>query len=241
MFSLDVVNTDKFLDLSVSAQCLYFHLGMRADDDGFIPNPKQIMRMVTCTQEDIEVLTESGFIIPFESGVVVIRHWKQHNYIQSDRYRQTKYTKEREQLQLVENVYRLDTERIQNVSETETQYRLGKDRVRDSIELNNNICSDSAEPSPEQTNKKFIPPTLEEVKQYCKERNNAVDAQSFIDFYESKGWMIGKNKMKNWKAAVRTWERNNKQTVPEDNLGQRPNYKHDFDIILPSSPDDPFK
>lgn len=142
MFSLDVVDTDKFLDMPISAQCLYFHLGMRADDDGFVASPKQIMRMATCTQGDIKVLAENGFIIPFESGIVVIRHWKQHNYIQSDRYRKTKYVEERDRLELVDNVYRLDTENIQVDCGMDTQYRLSKDRARDSIELGNTISSE---------------------------------------------------------------------------------------------------
>lgn len=131
MFSLDVVNTDLFLDMPVSAQCLYFHLGMRADDDGFISSPKQIMRMATCTQDDMKILVSKGFVIPFETGIVVIRHWKQHNYIQSDRYRKTKYTEERDRLELKENVYILDTERIQDAYKVDTQYRLSKDIVRD--------------------------------------------------------------------------------------------------------------
>lgn len=131
MFSLDVVNTDLFLDMPVSAQCLYFHLGMRADDDGFIASPKQIMRMATCTQDDMKILVSKGFVIPFESGIVVIRHWKQHNYIQSDRYRKTKYTEEKDRLELKENVYVLDTECIQISSKVDTQYRLSKDIVRD--------------------------------------------------------------------------------------------------------------
>lgn len=131
MFSLDVVNTDLFLDMPVSAQCLYFHLGMRADDDGFIASPKQIMRMATCTQDDMKILVSKGFVIPFESGIVVIRHWKQHNYIQSDRYRKTKYTEEKGRLELKDNVYVLDTERIQSSSKADTQYRLSKDIVRD--------------------------------------------------------------------------------------------------------------
>ena len=131
MFSLDVVNTDLFLDMPVSAQCLYFHLGMRADDDGFIASPKQIMRMATCTQDDMKILVSKGFVIPFESGIVVIRHWKQHNYIQSDRYRKTKYTEEKDRLELKDNVYVLDTERIQSSYKADTQYRLSKDIVRD--------------------------------------------------------------------------------------------------------------
>lgn len=147
MFSLDVVGTDKFLDLPISAQCLYFHLGMRADDDGFISSPKQIVKMIACTQGDMKILAESGYIIPFESGIIVIRHWKQHNYIQSDRYRKTKYLQERNCLELVENVYKLDTETEQTGYNLDTQDRLGKDRVRDSIELGSTLCPELDKPT----------------------------------------------------------------------------------------------
>lgn len=151
MFSLDVINTDKFLDMPVTAQCLYFHLGMRADDDGFVSNPKQIIRLAACTQGDIKVLIENGFIIPFESGIIVIRHWKQHNYIQSDRYRKTKYREELSHLELKENVYSLDTEISQAVSKVEAQYRLSKDIVRDrvSIELGDTVCPEPDKPTSE--------------------------------------------------------------------------------------------
>lgn len=151
MFSLDVINTDKFLDMPVTAQCLYFHLGMRADDDGFVSNPKQIVRFAACTQGDIKVLIENGFIIPFESGIIVIRHWKQHNYIQSDRYRKTKYLEELQHLKINQNVYILDTENIQAVHEMEAQVRLelGKDRVRDSIELGDTVCPEPDKPAAE--------------------------------------------------------------------------------------------
>ena len=140
MFSLDVVNTDLFLDMPVSAQCLYFHLGMRADDDGFIASPKQIMRMAACNQDDMKILITKGFVIPFENGIVVIRHWKQHNYIQSDRYKKTIYVEERDRLNLKDNVYTLDTECIQNFSKVDTQDRIGKDRVRDN---NYSVCFES--------------------------------------------------------------------------------------------------
>ena len=94
MFSLDVVNTDRFMEMPLTAQALYFHLGMRADDDGFIASPRQIMKAVECKQDDMKILVSKGYVIPFESGIVVIRHWKQHNYIQSDRYRKTKFLEE---------------------------------------------------------------------------------------------------------------------------------------------------
>ena len=89
MFSLSVIDTDKFLDMPVSSQLLYFHLGMRADDDGFVSSPKRIARTTNCGDDDLRILATKGYIIPFESGVVVIRHWRQNNQLRSDRYRET--------------------------------------------------------------------------------------------------------------------------------------------------------
>lgn len=86
MFSLDVVDTDSFLDLPASSQSLYFHLGMRADDDGFVSSPKRITAMVGAAGDDLKLLIAKGFVIPFESGVCVIRDWRVNNYIQRDRY-----------------------------------------------------------------------------------------------------------------------------------------------------------
>ena len=153
MFSLDVVNTDRFMEMPLTAQALYFHLGMRADDDGFIASPRQIMKAVECKQDDMKILISKGYVIPFESGIVVIRHWKQHNYIQSDRYRRTKFTEERSHLELKENVYIMDDECIQDSSNMEAQYRLSKDivRDRDSIELGNTICSEPDKSAPNQS------------------------------------------------------------------------------------------
>ena len=94
MFSLDVVDTDDFLELPATTQNLYFHLGMRADDDGFVSNPKKITKMVNCTMEDLKRLIEKGYIIPFESGIVIIKDWKINNYIRSDRYTPTRYAEE---------------------------------------------------------------------------------------------------------------------------------------------------
>ena len=152
MFSLDVIDTDKFMDMPLSAQALYFHLGLRADDDGFVASPKKIMKIVDCKQDDMKVLIAKGYVIPFESGLIVIRHWKMHNYIQTDRYRKTKHVAERERLELANNVYKLDTERVQDVLGTEAQYSLAKDIIRDrvNIELNNTISSEpEATPSPQ--------------------------------------------------------------------------------------------
>ena len=87
MFSLDVIDTDNFLDMPLSAQGLYFHLGMRADDDGFIASPKKITKLINASNDDLKLLIAKGYLLPFESGVVVIRHWRQNNYVKGDRYK----------------------------------------------------------------------------------------------------------------------------------------------------------
>jgi len=129
MFSLEVVNTDVFLDLPLTAQCLYFHLGMRADDDGFVASPKRITAMIGCTQEDLQQLVDAKLLLQFPGGVCVIRHWKVNNYLQKDRYKETIYLEEKSKLRLEDTgVYELDTTGIQPVSILDTQDRVGKER-----------------------------------------------------------------------------------------------------------------
>jgi hypothetical protein len=135
MFAKTIIDSDAFLDMPLTTQSLYFHLSMRADDDGFINNPKKIQKMIGASDDDLKLLIAKSFLIPFESGIVVIKHWKIHNYIQSDRYKATVYTEEKERLKIKENkAYSLGetpmyTECIQDVSKTDTQVRLGKDRL----------------------------------------------------------------------------------------------------------------
>ena len=94
MFAKTIIDSDAFLDMPLSTQSLYFHLSMRADDDGFINNPKKVQRMVGCADDDLKLLIAKNFIIPFESGIVVIKHWKIHNYIRGDRKKDTVYPEE---------------------------------------------------------------------------------------------------------------------------------------------------
>ena len=103
MFSKTIIDSDAFLDMPLSTQTLYFHLSMRADDDGFINNPRKIQRMIGCGEDDLKLLIAKKFVITFESGVIVIKHWKIHNYIQKDRYKETVYREEKSMLSLKEN------------------------------------------------------------------------------------------------------------------------------------------
>lgn len=205
MFAKTIIDSDAFLDMPLSTQSLYFHLSMRADDDGFINNPKKIQRMIGCAEDDLKLLILKNFIIPFESGIVVIKHWKIHNYIRNDRYKETVYQKEKAMLDIQNN--NAYTVGIPNGSHTavemDTQVRIGKESI---VKYNRES---------EQTVKRFTPPTVEEVQAYCQERGNNIDPEQFVDFYASKGWKVGNNSMKDWKACVRTWEKrdkNNPQT-----------------------------
>ena len=94
MFTKKIVDSDSFLDMPLSAQALYFHLVMRADDDGFVNNPKKILRFISASEDDFKILFSKRFIIGFDSGVIVIKHWRMHNAIKSDRYHPTDYQKE---------------------------------------------------------------------------------------------------------------------------------------------------
>lgn len=103
LFSTQIIDSDAFLDMPSSAQNLYFHLGMRADDDGFIGNPKKIARMCGANEDDLKVLLGKRFVLAFESGVVVIKHWLIHNTIRADRYNETQYLEEKNKLRVKEN------------------------------------------------------------------------------------------------------------------------------------------
>lgn len=147
MFSKTIIDSDAFLDMPLSAQALYFHLSMRADDDGFINNPKKIQRMVGAADDDLKLLVLKRFVIPFETGVCVIKHWLIHNYIRSDRYKETVYQDEKRMLWVKENkAYTLSAPLQESpddqsgiplgipsgnhpVDKRETQVRLGKDRL----------------------------------------------------------------------------------------------------------------
>ena len=190
MFNKTITNSSKFLKMPMSSRLLYYDLGMNADDDGFVEH-FMVLRMTGATQQDLGVLEANGLVKIFDDNVLWIKDWKENNYIQKDRYQPSKYLQ----------MYNLDTICIQNVY-------TGKDSI-------GKLSIDNIK---ENTKRKFTKPTIKEIQEYCKERNNGINAEAFYDFYESKDWYVGKNKMKDWKACVRTWEQRNtksKETAPE--------------------------
>lgn len=184
MFSKTIIDSDTFLDMSLSAQALYFHLSMRADDEGFINNPKKTQRMLGASDDDLKILILKKFIIPFDSGIVVIRHWKIHNYIQSDRFHETTYLEEKSMLYIDKK--KMYTERIQDKYEMDTQDRLDKDRLdKDRLGKNN---TPSISPSTSQN--------IEGVKEKQSKKKSEISDELFERFWKVYPRKVGKKKAK---------------------------------------------
>lgn len=198
MFAKSIVLSDAFLDMPMTARCLYFTLGMLADDDGFVGGAKSIMRQCGASQDDMAILLSKRYVLGFESGVIVIKHWRMNNYLQKDRHKSTTYLEELAQLEIDEKGAYTEvkngmyTKCIQNVY-------TGKDSIGKYSK--DNICVES------ESGMKI--PSIEDVFDYCKEKHINVDAERFWYFYDSKGWKIGNQPMKNWKSALHTFKNNN--------------------------------
>ncbi|OSA88361.1 UNVERIFIED_ORG: hypothetical protein B2H93_18230 [Clostridium botulinum] len=140
MFSKQIIDSDAFLEMPLSTQALYFHLSMRADDDGFLNNAKKIMRLICANQNDYDLLLAKRFTIQFDDGICVIKHWRINNYLRKDRYKETLYKEEKAQLRIKENgTYTLDTDVGKPlVYQHETQIRIEENRLdKNSIDKDN--------------------------------------------------------------------------------------------------------
>ena len=204
MMSKKIIDTDNFLDMPQSTQCLYFHLLLRADDDGFIQSPKSIMRITGCKDDDLKLLIAKGFVIGFETGVIVIRHWRIHNYVQSDRYSKSELP-EAKRVELKNKVYELDkqpmnpdntymdTKCIQNGYNLDTQIRIDKIREEENrIETLCHVSHDDIDKSHFEiieylnlkTGSKFKPttkPYVQAIRSRLKEGYTVDDFKTVID------------------------------------------------------------
>ncbi len=132
MFSMQIVDSDAFLEMPPSSQNLYFHLNMRADDDGFISNPKKIMKTINSNDDDLKILFSKRFVLGFESGIIVIKHWRMHNCLRKDRYNETVYIDEKNLLTIKDNGSYTERQPVGN--QLATQDSIGKDSIgKDSI------------------------------------------------------------------------------------------------------------
>lgn len=210
MFSKSVVESDTFSEMPLTTQALYFRLGLQADDDGFVNNPKLIQRMVGASEDDLKLLLAKGFLIAFESGVVVVTHWRMQNLIRSDRYKPTRYQNEKKQLFLKDNAYvmqtgstsGLHTKRIPNGNQMEPQYSIGKDSIDKYIHP---IAPQGADVCGESLTVETAQGTEEKAEDHSKTRTE----EDFDRFWQAYPRKVGK------KAAKRAF---NKANVPVETL-----------------------
>ena len=213
MFAKSIVLSDAFLDMPMSARCLYFMLGMLADDDGFVGNPRSIMRIVGASDDDMKVLISKRFVLVFDSGVVVIKHWRINNYLKNDRYHETNYLEEKARLTMDKKgaysviVSNPEPKCIQ-IGDAD-KYRLEKSRLEE-----NRLEKNSLEES-ESTHARKGSASLEEVRAYCRQRNNKVNPERFYNHYESIGWRVNGQPVQDWKALMFKWEEKDGFYTPE--------------------------
>lgn len=231
MFSSNVIDSDAFLDMSPTARLLYYDMGMRADDDGFIDSPKKIMRIIGASDSDLKELIDNGFVLRFESGVIVIRHWYVNNRVRRDTYHETIYTEEKSRLLLEKNnVYQLRNDSVTDTLQTRDEIgsqirggedridkdRLGKDRLGEGCacvrEESSEIQSDCpAPPSNEEdvfvyfpTSKGEVPITYKDVDNLDKKYNGAVDVKAEILACAANA-RNKPNSTNTWEYAVACW------------------------------------
>lgn len=207
MFSKTVINSARFLTMPPSSRLLYYDLGMAADDDGVV-EAFTVIRTTGAVEDDLRVLVSKGFVLLLNDELVAyITDWSKNNQIRKDRYQPSIYKK---LLVKLGDVNQWSTNGLPDGNQRSTQYSIGEDSIDE---------GNGAGKPPRA--KRFTPPTLAEVQSYVAERHSPVDPQGFIDFYASKGWMVGKTPMRDWQAACRNaekwerWEHDAKQSNPE--------------------------
>lgn len=211
MFSKKIIDSDAFLDMPLSTQALYFHLSMRADDDGFVSNPKRIKQMVGASDDDLKLLILKRFILTFDSGVVVIKHWKIHNLIKNDRYVPTTYTEEFKTLTL--DSKKAYTERIQVGTEMEPNWNQNGSKMDPQVSIGKvNSNNDTSYYSPcfpqgRKEEEKICKPTKEDVIKYFTEKlgKPEIAAISFWTWNENRGWLVGSIPMRKWEIFADAW------------------------------------
>lgn len=254
MFAKSIIDTDAFLSMPLSAQALYFHLCMRADDDGFVSNPRKIQRMISCADDDMRLLIVKRYILAFDSGVIVIKHWRIHNYIRKDTYRETMYLEEKSTLfQKPDGAYTdhplisPSRPRDEPVDGSSTQDRIGKDRLGKDSKEDTSVLP-TAELLYDQVRKSFITdcPSLPKPNAIAKwtdgrkksVRDKKISAEEFTEVFkriEKSDFLTGRNGK--WHGCSFDWilKPSNWQKINEGNYDNRggpepPGHEPTFDI-----------
>lgn len=210
MFSKQITTSDAFMDMPVSSQLLYFHLNLEADDDGFVANPKRIIKITNVSNDDLKILLAKRFLLAFESGVVVIKHWLLHNAVRKDMYKETQYLEEKKLLQIKDNgVY---TE-VRNELVTEPLHRLDKDRL-DKIRLEQDIVVvNDKSIYGEFKNVKLLEEEYQKLMEKFGEKNTLIIIEELSTYMASKGKRYSSHyaTLLNWgKRKVQDYQNNNK-------------------------------
>ena len=227
MFTRKVTDDDHFTDLSSSAQALYLHLTMSADDDGFCNQLSTAMFRSHASVQDLEALLEKRFLLQFDNGVIVIKHWRMANALRKDRYTPTAFQEELSKLKIKDNgSYTMSEDVVaswlpdgcQMVAERLPQASIGKDR-QDKDRLDQNSIG-----------KAIDGPTLDEVCAYAKEIESKADPLRFYDYYLARGWKIGNDPVNDWRALFRKWSETEKPK-PNAKGDFKPNQKINADLL----------
>lgn len=205
MFNIDIVGSDAFLDLPHTAQALYFQLGMRADDDGFVGNPKTVQRIAGTKASDLDLLVQKRFLLRFPSGVIVIKHWRINNQIQKDRYTPTTYTDEYQSLYIKDNKAYTEADKgcIHDVSDLDTQISIDKDRL-DKDRLDKNRIGEEKHAHGFFANVLLTESELEKLAEEIPDYNEYIEKLSH--YIESHG-----KKYKSHYATILAWHRKDEE------------------------------
>lgn len=207
MFTKKISDSDAFIEMPATSQALYFHLNQGADDDGFNNQVQMAMWKSHASIDDLKILMAKNFIIRFESGVIVIKHWRMHNTLRRDRYVPTNFQEELSMLRVKENeaytligcqtVAEMLPDGCQTVAE-----RLPQDSI-DKISKGKSSIDDVKKGK---KTKVFVPPTIAEVIEYAKSKGHEELAQRFFDYFNDGDWIDSQgNKVRNWKQKFLTW------------------------------------
>lgn len=218
MFTKKVSDSDAFIEMPSAAQALYFHLNQGADDDGFNNQIQIAMLKAHASLDDLKVLMMKNFIIRFDSGVIVIKHWRMHNILRKDRYTPTNFQEELSLLGIKDNgSYTLG---CQMVAKRLPQDSIGKDSVVEVSIVEDNKEKENKKEKKPRAKKEFVPPTYEEVVEYARSRGREDLARKFFDYFDAGDWIDSRgNKVRNWKQKFITWENNNEK--PSENNNKR--------------------
>lgn len=233
MFAKSVVGSARFLKMPPTSRLLFYDLGMQADDDGIV-EAFTVLRTTGAAEDDLKVLVSKGFVqILNEDLVAYITDWSTNNQLRRDRYRPSIYAELLVKLNDgnqaatigITDGNQTATDGKPDVNQVATQDSIGKDRLGKSRVDKR----DRADKPPARAH--FVPPTLAEVTAYVNERGSNIDPQHFIDYYEARGRVAGKNRMKDWKAAIRCWGRWEKKPNSRNQLKTSADYERGNDFF----------